>query len=76
MIGDWPLCGVTFHTTRGVFEISADVMQRAAAYDDDWEIRRAYAKALPPEAVAYRRQRLKDGTLRVYWRIIRVVAQK
>lgn len=49
-------------------------MRRAAATGDDWEIRRAYAKGLPPEAVAYRREPLRDGAVRVLWRIIRVVA--
>lgn len=70
---DWPDDGVTFRTTRGAFVVSAEVMTRAEATGDDWEIRRAYAKALPLEATAYRRERLRDGSLRVYWRIIRVV---
>lgn len=73
IVGKWPKAGVTFRTTRGAFVIPAEVMARAEMTGDDFEIRRAYAKALPPEAVAYRRERSKDGSVRVYWRIIRVV---
>lgn len=72
--GEWPASGVTFRTTRGSFILDADMLVRAEATGDDWEIRRAYAKALPDEAVAYKRERLRDGSVRVLWRIIRVVA--
>lgn len=71
--GDWPASGVTFKTQRGSFILDADLIARAEMTGDDFEIRRAYAKALPAEAVAYKRERLRDGSMRIRWRIIRVV---
>lgn len=75
IVGDWPKRGVTFDVVRGDFEISAEVMARADATGDDFEIRRAFARNLAhvEEARPYRYERHRGG-LRVYWRSIRVVA--
>lgn len=71
--GEWPASGVTFETTRGSFILDAAMLERAAMTGDDYEIRRAYAKALPPEAVAYKREPVRGGGVRIRWRIIRVI---
>ena len=73
--GEWPDAGVTFDVVRGVFEIPADVLARADVTGDDFEIRRAFARALShiEEAHPCRYERHRGG-LRVYWRPIRVVA--
>lgn len=75
IVGEWPSAGVTFDVVRGVFEIPPDVMARADMTGDDFEIRRAFARALAhiDEARPYRYERQRGG-LRVYWRSIRVVA--
>lgn len=72
--GEWPTSGVTFRTERGAFILGADMIKRAEMTGDDFEIRRTITQALPAEAVAYKRERLRDGAVRVLWRIIRVVA--
>lgn len=73
--GEWPDRGVTFAVLRGDFNVPADVLARADVTGDDFEIRRAFARALEgvDEARPYRYERHKGG-LRVYWRSIRVVA--
>lgn len=73
--GKWPKAGVTFDVRRGSFLVPAAVLARADVTGDDYEIRRAFARALAhdDEARPYRYVRSKDG-LRVYWRSIRVVS--
>ena len=73
--GEWPAQGVTFAVLRGDFNVPADALTRADMTGDDFEIRRAFARALDgiDEARPYRYERHKGG-LRVYWRSIRVVA--
>lgn len=76
IVGKWPKKrGVTFDVLRGDFFISAEIMKRAELTGDDYEIRRAFARALAhiEEARPYRHERQRGG-LRVYWRSIRVVA--
>lgn len=75
IVGEWPASGVTFDVLRGSFLVSADVLARADVTGDDFEIRRAFARALADidEARPYRYERSRDG-LRVYWRSTRVVA--
>lgn len=73
VVGKWPKAGVTFETTRGSFEISAEVLARADVTGDDFEIRRAFAIGIPPGARATRREKVRGG-LRISWRIIRVVS--
>lgn len=73
VFGKWPKRGVTFDVERGSFAISREIMQRAELTGDDFEIRREFARHLKPGARAYRRERSAGG-LRIYWRIIRVVA--
>jgi hypothetical protein len=55
--------------------VPADVLARADATGDDFEIRRTFAVNLAhiDEARPYRYERHRGG-LRVYWRSIRVVA--
>ena len=74
--GEWPPQGVTFETERGSFVIPGDVLARADATGDDFEVRRAIARALErhPEAHVYRREKADGGSLRLSWRVIRVVA--
>ena len=74
--GEWPPQGVTFETERGSFVIPGDVLARADATGDDFEVRRAIAQALGryPEAHVYRREKAAGGSLRLSWRVIRVVA--
>jgi hypothetical protein len=71
--GEWPASGVTFRTSRGSFEIPADVLERAELTDDDFEIRRAFAMHLPGGARPYRREKLPGGAVRVHWRRILLV---
>lgn len=75
VVGKWPKRGVTFDVLRGVFDVPPEVMERATLTGDDFEIRRAFARALADidEARPYRYERVRGG-LRVYWRSIRVVA--
>lgn len=75
IVGEWPDAGVTFDVVRGVFDVPPEVMERAALTGDDFEIRRAFARALAhvEEARPYRYERVRGG-LRVYWRSVRVVA--
>ena len=75
IFGEWPAQGVTFDVLCGSFEIPADVLARADMTGDDFEVRRAFARALAhiEEARPYRYERHRGG-LRVYWRSIRVVA--
>lgn len=76
VVGDWPPQGVTFETERGSFIIPADVLARADATGDDFEVRRAIARALDdrPDANVYAREKAADGSIRLSWRVIRVVA--
>lgn len=74
--GEWPAQGVTFETERGSFVIPGDVLARADATGDDFEVRRTIARALDGrhDAVVYRREKAAGGSLRLSWRVIRVVA--
>lgn len=76
VLGPWPDAGVTFDQMKGAFEIAPEIMARAEATGDDFEIRREFARHLSPheEARPYRRVKTREGGLRVYWRSIRVVA--
>lgn len=75
LVGEWPDTGVTFDVLRGSFVVAPDVLERADVTGDDFEVRRAFARALDgiDEARLIRYERTKAG-LRVYWRSIRVVA--
>ena len=75
VLGAWPASGVTFETTRGSLVLDADVLARAEETGDDFEIRRAFARAfeMHPGARAYRREKIPGGGVRVYWRVVRVV---
>ena len=48
VVGEWPPQGVTFETERGSFVIPGDVLARADATGDDFEVRRTIA---PSESV-------------------------
>ena len=76
VVGEWPAQGVTFETERGSFVIPGDVLARADATGDDFEVRRTIARALDahPDATVYRREKAADGSLRLSWRVVRVVA--
>lgn len=72
-VSEWPASGVTFRVTRGSFEISSAILERAAETGDDFEIRRAFAINMPLGAVAYRREKGAGGALVIRWRLVRVV---
>lgn len=67
--GKWPKRGVTFETIRGNFVIPADVIE----HEDEGEIRHLFAVKLPLDAKVHKREKTREGGLRVFWRIIRVV---
>lgn len=72
--GKWPKkTGVTFETIRGVFVIPQEMIDRADVTGQDFEIRRLFAQKLPDGAKVYRKEKTRDGGLRVLWRIVRVV---
>lgn len=71
--GEWPSQGVTFETSRGSFDVPRDMLERVEMTGDDFEIRRHFARNLPDMARADRREKLPGGSLRIHWRIIRVV---
>ena len=70
VFGKWPRQGVTFDVRRGSFVIPAALFEDGAEYD----LARHFARNMPDEASAARRERLPGGAVRIHWRIIRVVA--
>ena len=70
VFGKWPRQGVTFDVRRGSFEIPAHLFEDGAEHD----LARHFARNMPDEASAARRERLPGGAVRIHWRIIRVVA--
>lgn len=72
--GKWPKKrGVTFETIRGDFLISSEMIERAEATGDDSEIRRHFAGRLPSGARVHKKEKTREGGLRVFWRIVLVV---
>ena len=70
VLGDWPEGGVTFDVRRGSFVIPAHLFEDGA----EASLTRHYAQSIPDEATAGRREKLPDGSVRLHWRIVRVVA--
>ena len=70
ILGEWPADGVTFDVRRGSFEIPAHLLEDGAEMD----LARHFARSMPDEATAGRRERLAGGRVRIHWRIVRVVA--
>lgn len=72
--GKWPKKrGVTFETIRGDFLIPSSTIADAERTGDDTEIRRVFATRLPLEAHVHKREKTREGGLRVFWRIVHVV---
>lgn len=71
--GKWPKTGVTFETIRGNVLIPAEMIERADATGDEFEIRRLLAQRLPAEAKVHKKEKTREGGLRVFWRIVLVV---
>jgi len=70
VFGKWPRQGVTFDVRRGSFVIPAHLFEDGA----EMELARHFARSMPDEATAGRRERLAGGAVRIHWRIVRVVA--
>ena len=70
VFGKWPRQGVTFDVRRGSFEIPAHLFEDGAEMD----LARHFARSMPDEATACRRERLAGGAVRIHWRVIRIVA--
>ena len=71
--GKWPKTGVTFETIRGNFLIPPEMLERASLTGDTWEVSRLFAQKLPDEAKVHKKEKTREGGLRVFWRIVRVV---
>lgn len=71
VFGEWPPQGVTFDVRRGSFVIPAALLEDGREHD----LARHYARSIPDEAHAYRREALGRALgVRIHWRIIHVVA--
>ena len=68
--GEWPAQGVRMRVTRGSFIIPAALFDEGR--EDD--LARHFARSMPGDAKPGRREKLRDGGVRLHWRIIRVVA--
>lgn len=70
ILGGWPVDGVTFDVRRGSFVIPVHLFEDGAEMD----LARHFARSIPDEATPGRRERLVGGSVRIHWRVIRVVA--
>jgi len=66
--GKWPRAGVTFETRRGSFVLRAELFEEGR----EDELIRTFARSMPDNAKAARREKVPGG-VRVHWREIRVV---